>query len=94
MLNGFWLWTGLLASVASLFKLLEALYARKAFTRLADEVSADADLGPMPPRLSLIVPACNEASAVEAAVRSMLAQDYPGLELILSMTGRLIGPAR
>jgi glycosyltransferase involved in cell wall biosynthesis len=35
------------------------------------------------PRLSLIVPAANEADAIESAARSILAQDYPNLELIL-----------
>lgn len=35
------------------------------------------------PRLSLIVPACNEADSIDGAVRSMLAQDYPELEVVL-----------
>ena len=35
------------------------------------------------PALSVIVPACNEADRVEAAVRTLLAQDYPDLEIIL-----------
>lgn len=83
MLNNLWLWTGAPVFAASLFKLLEALYARRAVTRLADEVGAEVDLGPNPPRLSLIVPACNEEATVEAGVRSMLAQDYPNLEIIL-----------
>lgn len=35
------------------------------------------------PRVSLIVPACNEAETIEAAARSLLALDYPNLEFIV-----------
>ena len=35
------------------------------------------------PRLSVIVPACNEAAQLEPAVRTIMAQDYPELEIIL-----------
>jgi chlorobactene glucosyltransferase len=35
------------------------------------------------PRVSIVVPARNEERAVEAAVRSLLAQDYPDFELIV-----------
>jgi len=35
------------------------------------------------PRLSIVVPAANEADSIESAVRSILAQDYPDLELVL-----------
>ncbi|MCC2671120.1 MAG: hypothetical protein K0Q72_3591 [Armatimonadetes bacterium] len=34
------------------------------------------------PRLSIVVPACNEAETVEPAMRSLLALDYPDLEVI------------
>lgn len=34
------------------------------------------------PALSVIVPACNEARRIEAAVGSLSAQDYPGLEIL------------
>lgn len=34
------------------------------------------------PRLSVIVPACNEADTVEPALRTLLAQNYPDLEVI------------
>ena len=36
-----------------------------------------------PPRVSVVVPACNEADKLEAAFRSLMRQDYPNLELIL-----------
>ncbi|WNG33744.1 glycosyltransferase [Archangium violaceum] len=35
------------------------------------------------PRVSLVIPACNEADTLEAAVASRLAQDYPELEVVL-----------
>ncbi len=48
------------------------------------------------PRLSVIVPACNEAEHLEAAVATLKRQDYPDLEIILindrstDGTGRVI----
>lgn len=45
------------------------------------------ELDPPPPqrwpRLSILVPACNEASTVELALHTKLAQDYPSLEVIV-----------
>ena len=35
------------------------------------------------PLLSIIIPACNEADHFEAALRSVLAQDYPRLQIVL-----------
>ena len=35
------------------------------------------------PRVSVIAPACNEAAAIEAAVRGFLALDWPRLEVIV-----------
>lgn len=35
------------------------------------------------PRLSLIIPACNEADTLETAVQSRLRDDYPNLEVLL-----------
>lgn len=35
------------------------------------------------PKVSLIVPACNEADTIEAATRAKLQSDYPALEIVL-----------
>ena len=35
------------------------------------------------PKLSVIVPGCNEAEHIESAVKTLIAQDYPDLEVIL-----------
>ena len=35
------------------------------------------------PSLSVIVPACNEADKLEPAVRTLLAEDYPDLQIVL-----------
>jgi GT2 family glycosyltransferase len=56
---------------------LLALRTEVAMTALAD-VAPDED----PPSLSVVVPCRNEARGVEAAIRSLLAQDLPGLEVI------------
>ena len=48
--------------------------------------SLDGWVGPVPdvwPAVSIIVPACNEADRLEAAMQSLLALDYPNLEIIL-----------
>lgn len=43
------------------------------------ELPADINDWPM---VSIIVPACNEARHIEAAIKSRLALDYPNLEII------------
>ena len=77
----FWLAAAIFA--ASLATLLEGIYAVRAVPSLARAVPPDASPGPNPPRVSVIVPACNEARSIESAVRSLLRQDYPNLEVVL-----------
>lgn len=35
------------------------------------------------PRLSVVIPACNEADTIASAARTLLAQDYPDLQIVL-----------
>ena len=35
------------------------------------------------PRLSVLIPACNEATTIERALRTLLKQDYPNLEIVV-----------
>jgi cellulose synthase/poly-beta-1,6-N-acetylglucosamine synthase-like glycosyltransferase len=35
------------------------------------------------PRLSIVIPACNEGESLEAAIATVLGQDYPDLEVVL-----------
>jgi cellulose synthase/poly-beta-1,6-N-acetylglucosamine synthase-like glycosyltransferase len=61
--------------------MLLLLHGRRFYQKLTD-------LTPLPqnsdilPRLSILVPACNEASTIEEAMRSILSLDYPNLEII------------
>jgi glycosyltransferase involved in cell wall biosynthesis len=77
------LWIGVFATLACAGKLMELVYALRLMRFLGKETSAGTALGPRAPRLSLIVPALNEAETLEAAVQSMLRQDYPNLEILL-----------
>ncbi len=49
--------------------------------KLADE-AAELPEGAPWPRVSIIVPACNEAGTLPAAAQSLLALDYPNLEIV------------
>lgn len=42
-------------------------------------------VAPLPnyPRLSVVIPACNEEATLEAAMCSLLAEDYPDLEIVI-----------
>lgn len=62
------------------FGLTQALRLARTMARFSAEPPVPAG-GPWP-KVSVIVPARNEEADVEAAVRSLLAQDYPGLEVV------------
>jgi glycosyltransferase involved in cell wall biosynthesis len=55
-------------------------WALKKIPRLEQQTIAAPDRWP---RLSVVVPACNEAAHMESAVMTLLCQDYPDLEIIL-----------
>ncbi len=69
---------GLLAALPGLVN-LKALIAIHALPRLCD-VADELDAWP---RLSIVVAACNESESIEAATRTLLALDYPDLEIVL-----------
>ncbi len=60
--------------------IIRALFTLKSFEHLSR-------LRPAPPtvwpKLSVILPACNEAESLEASISSLLAEDYPDLEIVL-----------
>ena len=66
-------------AVYALWNVYAALRARSAMIRVPREAPPRAEW----PRLSLIVPACNEGAAIEAATKAKLASDYPNLEVVL-----------
>ena len=57
------------------------IYGRRYYRRLS-EIDLPPDALQSPPRLSVLVPACNEGDTVERAMESLLALDYPDLEII------------
>lgn len=61
--------------------LLLVWHFRPSYPRLSD-VPLSVEQTAALPTLSIIVPACNEGETVERAMRSLLALDYPGLEII------------
>jgi Glycosyl transferase family 2 len=71
----------LLIFLASAAKLLEALRARRLVQPLPEKDPAGTSLEL--PRLSVVIPARNEERKLEEALRTVLGQDYPDLEVIL-----------
>lgn len=67
--------------IVSLVKLLEAIYAAKLVPTFPNSLEAQDSLEL--PRLSVVVPARDEEPMLEAALTSLLEQDYPNLEVIL-----------
>jgi hypothetical protein len=82
MQTAYWVACGVIAMGCAVW-IVQAALAFRAMH--ATRVLADCD-HPAPaawPRVSIIVPACNEADSLDAAARSLLAQNYPDLEFIL-----------
>ena len=65
----------------ALWNVYAALRARGAMLR----VPRDAPQRAAWPKLSLIVPACNEGGTIEAATKATLASDYPNIEIVLEL---------
>lgn len=57
------------------------LFHRHRFQRLS-RIAFPADVRETLPKLSVLVPACNEVDTLEEAMQSLLAIDYPDLEII------------
>lgn len=71
------------AVVASLLWVVSHVRAARTLLRLPQ--LGDAALpAPEPwPRLSIVIPACNEAATLEAAISTLLSQDHPDLEVVI-----------
>jgi len=63
-----------------LVTLYGVLRVRRCVRPLDDLAAPDPEAWPV---LSVIVPACNEADKIEPACRTLIAEDYPNLEIVL-----------
>jgi len=57
----------------------------KQFVPKFDDIAPRKDQTPrgLLPRLSVLIPACNEETTIERALRTLLKQDYPNLEIVV-----------
>ena len=86
----FWWISGTLIALIWLWQLIEGGLGMRRLAKLADpqwDLPPAADL----PSVSLIVPARNEEAAIEPALRSLLALEYPNYEVIV-VNDRSIDP--
>jgi glycosyltransferase involved in cell wall biosynthesis len=77
-LHYFWLISGIILALVWLDRLRDAFHGHE----IADIATPEWDRRDALPKLSIIVPARNEGPHVEAALRSMLALDYPNFDVI------------
>lgn len=92
--------TSILLGAYVFLALLYWLWSTYCVVRLRRAMPLLADLEPPPPdrwpKLSVVVPARNEADSLEPAIRTLIEEDYPDLEIILlddrstDETGRII----
>ncbi|RZI97596.1 MAG: glycosyltransferase [Rubrivivax sp.] len=73
-------WLSLAAFIAVAFSSLEVALGWRRIRHLKDVAVPS---GALQPRVSLIVSALDEAATIEPALRSLLAIDYPDLEIIV-----------
>ena len=74
---------GVIAGIFCIFWILMFVYLMWVGRRITNFHKQQPQQPKQWPRLSIIVPACNEADHIREAVHSILAQDYPDLEIIL-----------
>ncbi|MBU1708385.1 MAG: glycosyltransferase [Proteobacteria bacterium] len=73
-------WLSIISLGLTLAVSLEIALGMKRMTYIKDVPPADSD---DLPKVSIIIPACNEADTMEPALQSVLALDYPDLEIIV-----------
>ena len=76
-MHGFWI--SLLVLLASAAGFVEIAFGIRKIGQLKD---VEPESGSNPPRVSIVFSALNEADTIEHALRSTLALDYPGIEII------------
>jgi cellulose synthase/poly-beta-1,6-N-acetylglucosamine synthase-like glycosyltransferase len=78
-----WTWLAGLSGLSVMWLLLGGAQARFWWgTPRLGGVAPELPDGAAWPLVSVVVPSCNEAAAVEAATRSLVALDYPALEVV------------
>jgi cellulose synthase/poly-beta-1,6-N-acetylglucosamine synthase-like glycosyltransferase len=93
--DGLLIGVGTFGSLGLVALSLSAAWSLGVLPRLSDQIGGELDDKDWP-IVSIIVPACNEEDTLEAAAQTLLAMDYPKLELILindrstDNTGRIL----
>jgi glycosyltransferase involved in cell wall biosynthesis len=80
----FFLWATVLTLAAWIVVLVRVWRVAARIPRLRDGIAATLDAGAAP-TISVVIPAHNEEGVIDACLRSVRAQDYPHLEIIIVM---------